>query len=101
MSMAQEGVDLKGVVSFHGALPAEKAEPGYFKAKVLILHGADDPLTTKEQIMAYQDSLRAGGADWQFMAYGETRQVLPIPMPIKQASRPWPIIKSRTGGPGN
>ncbi len=73
LSMAQEGVDLKGVVSFHSALPAEKAEPGSFKAKVLILHGADDLLTTKEQIMAYQDSLRAGGADWQFMVYGGAR----------------------------
>jgi dienelactone hydrolase len=73
LSMAQEGVDLKGVVSFHGALPTEKAEPGSFKAKVLVLHGADDPLTTKEQVMAYQDSLRAGGADWQFMFYGGAR----------------------------
>jgi dienelactone hydrolase len=68
--MAQEGLDLKGVVSFHGGLPAEKAEPKSFKAKVLICHGADDPLTTKEQITAYQDNLRAGGADWQFMVYG-------------------------------
>ena len=70
LSMAQEGVDLKGVVSFHGALPADKAEPKSFKAKVLICHGADDPLVTKEQISAYQDNLRAGGADWQFMVYG-------------------------------
>jgi dienelactone hydrolase len=68
--MAQEGVDLKGVVSFHGGLPAEKAEPKSFKAKVLICHGADDPLVTKDQIAAYQDNLRIGGADWQFMIYG-------------------------------
>jgi dienelactone hydrolase len=68
--MAQEGVDLKGVVSFHGGLPADKAEPKSFKAKVLVCHGADDPMTTKEQIAMYQDSLRAGGADWQFMFYG-------------------------------
>lgn len=68
--MAQEGVDLKGVVSFHGGLPADKAEPKSFKAKVLVCHGADDPMTTKEQIAAYQDNLRTGGADWQFMVYG-------------------------------
>jgi dienelactone hydrolase len=73
LSMAQEGVDLKGVVSFHGGLPAEKAEPKSFKAKVLVCHGADDPLVTKEQITAYQDNLRAGGADWQFMVYGGAR----------------------------
>ncbi len=42
----------------------------YAKAKVLVCHGADDPLTTKEQIWAYQDNLRTGEADWQFMSYG-------------------------------
>ena len=68
--MAQEGVDLKGVVSFHGGLPADKAEPKSFKAKVLVCHGADDPMVTKEQIATYQDNLRVGGADWQFMVYG-------------------------------
>lgn len=70
LAMAQEGVDLKGVVSFHGAFPAEKAASGAFKAKVLVCHGADDPLITKEQIQQYQDNLRGAGADWQFMAYG-------------------------------
>jgi dienelactone hydrolase len=68
--MAQEGVALKGVVSFHGALPQDKSEPGKVKAKVLVCHGADDPLVTKEQILQFQDNMRAAGADWQFMAYG-------------------------------
>jgi dienelactone hydrolase len=73
LSMAQEGVDLKGVVSFHGTLPAGKAGPGSFKARVLVCHGADDPFVTKEQIVGYQDNLRTGGADWQFMSYGGAR----------------------------
>jgi dienelactone hydrolase len=68
--MAQEGADLKGVVSFHGSLPTDKAEPKSFKAKVLVCHGADDPMVTREQIAAYQDNLRIGGADWLFMVYG-------------------------------
>lgn len=70
LSMAQEGIDLKGVVSFHGALPAEKAGPNKIKAKILVCHGADDPLVTREQIVQYQENLRAAGADWQFMAFG-------------------------------
>lgn len=70
LTMAEEGADLKGVVSFHGALPQEKAEPGKIKAKVLVCHGADDPLVTKEQIQQFQDNLRAAGADWQFILYG-------------------------------
>jgi dienelactone hydrolase len=70
LTMAQEGVDLKGVVSFHGSLPAEKAAPGSIKPKILICHGADDPLVKPEQVSAYLDNLRSSGADWQFISYG-------------------------------
>jgi dienelactone hydrolase len=40
LNMARQGVDLKGVVSFHGSLTAVKpAQPGSVKAKVLVLTG--------------------------------------------------------------
>lgn len=70
LSMAQEGVDLRAVASFHGAFPAEKPAPGSIKAKILICHGADDPLIKPEQIVQYQENLRSAGADWQFISYG-------------------------------
>lgn len=70
LSMAQEGVDLRGVVSFHGALPAERVEPNRIRAKILVCHGADDPLITQEQIRQYQENLRYAHADWQFIIYG-------------------------------
>ena len=39
--MARMGVDLKGVVSFHGSLGNEnQAQPCAVKAKVLVCHGA-------------------------------------------------------------
>jgi len=41
LNMARQGVDLKGVASFHGGLAAVKpAQPGMVKAKILVLHGA-------------------------------------------------------------
>jgi dienelactone hydrolase len=73
LSMAQEGIDLRGVASFHGALPVEPVEPGSIKAKILILHGAEDPLVKPEQISQYQESLKHAGADWQFVFYGGTK----------------------------
>jgi dienelactone hydrolase len=79
LTMAQEGADLKGVASFHGALPQEKIEPGKVRAKVLVCHGADDPLVPKEQILQYQDNLRTSGADWQFMAYGGAKHSFTVP----------------------
>lgn len=70
LNMARMGVDLKGVVSFHGGLKSiVKAEPGKVKAKVLVLHGADDPTISQEDITAFQQEMRDAGADWQMVYY--------------------------------
>ena len=70
LAMAQEGVDLRGVVSFHGALPAGRVEPNTIKAKILVCHGADDASISYEQIRQFQENLRDVQADWQFIVYG-------------------------------
>lgn len=70
LNMARQGVDLKGVVSFHGGLAAVKpAEPGAIKAKILVLHGSDDKFTTPEQIEAFKGEMKAAGADYRFIVY--------------------------------
>lgn len=79
LTMAQEGADLKGVASFHGGLPPDNAEPGKFKAKVLVCNGAEDPMITWDQIKQYQDNLRAAGADWQFVSYGGAKHSFTVP----------------------
>ena len=70
LSMAQSSTDLRGVVSFHGSLPIEEVAPGAVKAKILVCHGADDPMVTSEQVQKFQDHLKKIGADWQFISYG-------------------------------
>lgn len=70
LNMARQGVDLKGVASFHGALTAVKlAQPGSVKAKVLVLNGADDKFITKEQIEAFKQEMKNAGADFRFISY--------------------------------
>ena len=70
LNMARQGVDLKGVASFHGGLTAVKpAQPGSVKAKILVLHGADDKFTTPEQIDAFRQEMKTSGADFQFISY--------------------------------
>lgn len=70
LNMARQGVDLKGVASFHGSLAAVKpAEPGAVRAKVLVLHGADDKFTTPEQIVAFKKEMKDSGADMTFISY--------------------------------
>lgn len=70
LNMARQGADLKGVASFHGSLAAVKpAQPGAVKAKILVLHGADDTFTTPGQIEAFKKEMKDAGADMTFISY--------------------------------
>jgi dienelactone hydrolase len=70
LNMARQGVDLKGVASFHGSLSAVKpAQPGTVKAKVLVLHGGDDKFIPPEQIEAFKQEMKSAGVDFQFISY--------------------------------
>jgi dienelactone hydrolase len=70
LNMARQGVDLKGVASFHGSLKAVKpGQPGGVKAKILVLNGADDKFIPQEQIEAFQQEMKTAGADFQFISY--------------------------------
>lgn len=69
--MAYSGADLKGVVSFHGSpLPAQEEQVKKVKAKILILHGASDPLVKEAQIQSYVAAMEKSGLDWQMIFYG-------------------------------
>jgi dienelactone hydrolase len=62
LNMARQGVDLKGVASFHGSLAAVKpAQVGAVKAKILVLHGADDKFITPEQIESFRQGMKVPG----------------------------------------
>jgi dienelactone hydrolase len=64
---------VKGVVSFHGVFhPPNLGEQAPITAKVLILHGYDDPLATPEHVLAIAREFTEAKADWQLHAYGHT-----------------------------
>ena len=70
LNMARMGVDLKGVVSFHGSLGTENpARSGTVKARVLVCHGAADSFTTPQQIADFKKEMEAAGVDYKFIAY--------------------------------
>ncbi|HKQ39704.1 MAG TPA: dienelactone hydrolase family protein [Verrucomicrobiae bacterium] len=71
LELARSGAEIVGVVSFHGAVgPAGPAKP--IKAKILALHGADDPFVPPDEVKAFEDEMRKAGADWQLVAYGSS-----------------------------
>ena len=72
LNMARQGVDLKGVVSFHGSLTAVKpAQAGSVKAKILVLAGGADKFISPEQIETFKQEMKGAGADYQYFSYQE------------------------------
>jgi dienelactone hydrolase len=73
LDMARSGMDVAGVVSFHGIYD----RPSYpnqtpIAAKMLVCHGWDDPLAPPVALVGLASEMTEGGADWQVHAYGHT-----------------------------
>lgn len=70
LEMARRGVDLDGVVSFHGSLVTEHpAQKGAVKARVLVLNGQADPMVKAEHIEAFKKEMEAAGVNYEFINY--------------------------------
>lgn len=79
LDLARSGAAVAGVVSFHGGLEGDPTFKDQVKAKVLVLHGADDSFESPEEIAAFQQEMRDAKADWQFIAYGGAVHCFAIP----------------------
>lgn len=67
---ARTNMKVKGIVSFHGGLGRdEKRDIETIKPKVLVLHGADDPYESKQEVDYFQEEMRKAKADWQMVFY--------------------------------
>ena len=70
LNMARFGMDLQGVVSFHGALDSmQKPGPGEVKAKILVCHGAADQFIPDEAIVNFKKEMEEASADFEFVDY--------------------------------
>jgi dienelactone hydrolase len=71
LELARSGANIAGVVSFHGGLNTPSPDDARnIKAKVLALHGADDPFVPAAEVAAFEEEMRQAGVDWQLIAYG-------------------------------
>ncbi len=70
LQMARLGMDLDGVVSYHGALATQTpAQPGQVKAKVLVFTGEADPLVPTDQVQAFVGEMQSAGVDYSLVGY--------------------------------
>ncbi len=71
LELARSGADVLGVISMHGILaPGDGMTNEDIHAKVLCLHGHDDPMVPPEQVLAFQQEMTQAGVDWQVHSYG-------------------------------
>jgi len=66
---ARMGLDLRGVVSFHGLLKIGVPLDAKVKAQILVLHGQDDPMVPPSDLGLFADEMKRVDADWQLHAY--------------------------------
>ena len=72
--LAYRGAPVKGVVSFHGALPLPSADQEIAtNVKMLIAHGNEDPFLKEEHIQRFRNALDKAGVDWQMVIYAGAR----------------------------
>lgn len=71
LHMARAGMDLDGVVSYHGSLkPAGKpAKRGKVKARVLAFNGAADPMVPKKEVDGFKKEMKAAKVKFESIDY--------------------------------
>lgn len=71
LELARSGAPVAAVVGFHSGLATVRPQDATnIKGKVLVCIGADDPVISPEERLAFEQEMRAGGVDWRMHLYG-------------------------------
>lgn len=79
LELARSGADILGVICIHGILAPGKIANENITAKVLCLHGHDDPMVPPEQVLSFETEMTRAGVDWQIHVYGDTMHAFTNP----------------------
>lgn len=79
LELARAGIDVRGVISIHGIFSPGDVANEAISAKVLCLHGHDDPMVPPEQVLAFEQEMSTAAADWQMHTYGGTMHAFTNP----------------------
>ena len=71
LELARSGAPVAGVVSFHGQLSTPNVNDAKnIQGKVLVLHGAIDPVVPPAEVAAFEKEMGDAKVDWQLHSYG-------------------------------
>lgn len=70
LELARSGADVKGIVSFHGGLSTPTPQDAKnIRAKVLVLHGADDPFVKPDEVAAFEKEMSDAKVPMRLIKY--------------------------------
>ena len=70
LELARSGAALKAVVTFHGGLDSPAPGDGRnIRARVLALHGADDPFVPAKDVDAFEREMQVAKVDYRLIKY--------------------------------
>jgi dienelactone hydrolase len=71
LNTARMGLDVKGVVSFHGNLVGTPLNKELLKAKILVCHGAADPFVPATEVATFKQQMDSAGIPYTFKEYAD------------------------------
>ena len=80
LDLARSGVPIKGAVSIYGHL--DSPDPALVKkiqAKILVLHGYNDPIVSMEEFGRFEREMAKQRVDWQAHLYGNAMHAFATP----------------------
>lgn len=81
LDLARSGVALAGAISFHGLLKAPQDVSQHpIQAKILALHGYDDPMVRPAEVEAFAQEMNLAQVDWQVHMYGRVQHAFTNPL---------------------
>ncbi|PJD90590.1 MAG: hypothetical protein CK424_07880 [Legionella sp.] len=80
LDLARSGAEIKAAISVHGLLnaPQDLANQS-IEAKILVLHGAEDPLVPPAALEAFSQEMTRAKVDWQVHIFGQTKHAFTNP----------------------
>lgn len=79
LDLARSGAEVTAVVSFHGLLPPPNFSNKKISAKILAMHGHNDPMGPPDAVLAFENEMTEAKADWQFHTFGNTSHAFTNP----------------------
>lgn len=79
LNTARMGIDLKGVVSFHGNLVGTPLNKDLLKSKILVCHGGSDPFVPAEEAAKFKQQMDSAGINYTFKEYADATHAFTNP----------------------